>query len=291
MDVRPVHALRQQYPGAYSNGEAPAVSKRTIVIEGDRVVSVGSHPHIIEEDDRVVDLNGRTVMPGMATCHYHLTSPSGMHEGFAPYGYEYPPGYQALIAQRNLLTTLQQGYTLVVGAGAACDIDPAISQAIDDGFVQGPRFTPSLRELSTTGHANDLLAPWYWRLRTLGAARNCDGPDAFTLAVREEAKIGLKVIKLFVTRGHLVPCGNAIMMSIELGIDIIDHCDEMDDDVIAALAETGTFVVPSVHYPKVVAELTEAEAPEAAAEMKRGPAVHVRRLAEGGGRWRPPSPR
>jgi imidazolonepropionase-like amidohydrolase len=272
------------------------------VIDGDRIVSVGSHPHIIEEDDRVVDLNGRTVMPGMATCHYHSTYPSGMHEGFAPYGYEYPPGYQALIAHRNLLTALRQGYTLVVGAGAACDIDPAISQAIDDGFVQGPRFTPSGRELSTTGHANDLLAPWYWRLPTLGAARNCDGPDAFTLAVREEAKIGVKVIKLFVTRGHLVPGGNAvmemtrdelaaaidaahsrqilirghitgkraIMMSIELGIDIIDHCDEMDDDVIAALAETGTYVVPSVHYPKVVAELTEAEAPEAAAEMKRG---------------------
>jgi imidazolonepropionase-like amidohydrolase len=284
------------------DGEAPAVSKRTIVIDGDRIVSVGSHPHIIEEDDRVVDLNGRTVMPGMATCHYHSTYPSGMHEGFAPYGYEYPPGYQALIAHRNLLTALRQGYTLVVGAGAACDIDPAISQAIDDGFVQGPRFTPSGRELSTTGHANDLLAPWYWRLPTLGAARNCDGPDAFTLAVREEAKIGVKVIKLFVTRGHLVPGGNAvmemtrdelaaaidaahsrqilirghitgkraIMMSIELGIDIIDHCDEMDDDVIAALAETGTYVVPSVHYPKVVAELTEAEAPEAAAEMKRG---------------------
>jgi imidazolonepropionase-like amidohydrolase len=142
------------------DGEAPAVSKRTIVIDGDRVVSVGSRPHIIEEDDRVVDLNGRTVMPGMATCHYHSTYPSGMHEGFAPYGYEYPPGYQALIAHRNLLTVLQQGYTLVVGAGAACDIDPAISQAIDDGFVQGPRFTPSGRELSTTGHANDLLAPW-----------------------------------------------------------------------------------------------------------------------------------
>jgi cytosine/adenosine deaminase-related metal-dependent hydrolase len=76
------------------DGEAPAVSKRTIVIDGDRVVSVGSYPHIIEEDDRVVDLNGRTVMPGMATCHYHSTYPSGMHKGFAPYGYEYPPGYQ-----------------------------------------------------------------------------------------------------------------------------------------------------------------------------------------------------
>ena len=40
------------------------------------------------------------------------------------------------------------------------------------------------------------------------------------------------------------------MMAIELGIDIVDHCDEMDDEVIAALVDRGTFVVPSLHFPK-----------------------------------------
>ena len=39
-------------------------------------------------------------------------------------------------------------------------------------------------------------------------------------------------------------------MALELGIDIVDHCDEMDDEVIAALVETGAFVVPSLHFPK-----------------------------------------
>ncbi len=100
--------------------------------------------------------------------------------------------------------------------------------------------------------------------------------------MRDEVKKGVEVIKLFVTRGHLVKGSNdtmemtrdelaaavetahergvlvrghltgkrAIMMSIELGIDIVDHCDEMDDEVIAALVETGTFVVPSIHYIK-----------------------------------------
>jgi imidazolonepropionase-like amidohydrolase len=114
--------------------------------------------------------------------------------------------------------------------------------------------------------------------------------------------MGVKVIKLFVTRGHLVPGPNdqmemtraelaaaidaahsrqilirghisgkhAIMMAIELGIDIVDHCDEMDDEVIAALAETGTFVVPSIYYPKLVAEVMEAQGQGEAAEVKRG---------------------
>jgi imidazolonepropionase-like amidohydrolase len=50
-------------------------------------------------------------------------------------------------------------------------------------------------------------------------------------------------------RGHLVN-KPAILMALELGIDIVDHCDEMDEEVISALVETGAFVVPSLHFPK-----------------------------------------
>jgi imidazolonepropionase-like amidohydrolase len=282
------------------DGENPAGPDRHVVVEGDRITSVGADQPTVTHEDRVVDLQGYTVMPGMATCHYHSTSPSGMHGGFAPYGSEFPPAYQALIAHRNLLTALEHGYTIVVGAGSARETDPGIKQAIEDGFVLGPRFLPSGRELSTTGHANDVMVPWHWGLPEVGAARNCDGPDAFRYAVRNEVKMGVEVIKLFVTRGHLVPGANdamemthdelaaaietahergvlirahlagkrAIMMAIELGIDIVDHGDEMDDEVIAALAETGIFVVPSIHYLKLYAE-SESRAVEARADAKR----------------------
>ncbi|HYB81777.1 MAG TPA: amidohydrolase family protein, partial [Mycobacterium sp.] len=57
-------------------------------------------------------------------------------------------------------------------------------------------------------------------------------------------------------RAHLAG-KKPIMTAIELGIDIVDHCDDMDDEVIAALAETGTFVVPSVVYPKAISGLME----------------------------------
>jgi imidazolonepropionase-like amidohydrolase len=39
-------------------------------------------------------------------------------------------------------------------------------------------------------------------------------------------------------------------MALDLGIDIVDHCDEMDGEIIARLVETGAFVVPSLHFPK-----------------------------------------
>jgi imidazolonepropionase-like amidohydrolase len=264
------------------DGDHPAVSGRTVVIEGERIADIGSRC-APRPDDTVVDLGGRTVMPGMATCHFHSTY-QDLGATPAPYGSEYPPAYMALLSQKNLQTALTWGYTTVVGAGAAQDVEPGVKQAIESGLVAGPRFVPSGRELSTTAHGNDTV-PWYWDMPASGAVRICDGADAFRLAVREQVKRGTEIIKLFVTGGHgtLAPKERtelthdelaaaigtahekgvlvrghlankpAIMMAIELGIDIVDHCDDMDDEVITALVETSTFVVPSIYFPKVFA--------------------------------------
>jgi imidazolonepropionase-like amidohydrolase len=262
------------------DGDNPAVGGQTVVVDDGRIASVASSAPTPLPEDRVVDLAGRSVMPGMVTSHFHST----YHElgsTTAPYGNEYPPSYQALLSARNLTTALRWGYTGVIGAGAANDIEPGVRRAIEDGVIPGPRFMPSGRELSTTGHSND-GSPWYWGLPSTGSVRLCDGAESFRLGVREEIKRGAQVIKLFVTgghgttapkdrmemtrdelaaaietahsrgaliRGHLVN-KRGILMAIELGIDIVDHCDEMDDEVIAALVETDATVVPSLYFPK-----------------------------------------
>ncbi len=262
------------------DGEHPPVAGRTIVIDGDRIESVDVAPPAARGGDQTVDLGGRTVMPGMVSCHFHST----YHElgsTIAPYGNEYPPSYQALISLRNLQLAMRCGYTSAVGAGAANDIEPGVARAIGDGLFPGPRFVPSGRELSTTGHAND-GTPWYWHLPAAGSVRLCDGADEFRRGVREEIKRGARVIKLFVTGGHgtLAPRDQiemtrdelaaaidaahsrgvqirghivnkkAILLAIELGIDIIDHCDDLDDEIIEALVESGTSIVPSIYFPK-----------------------------------------
>jgi imidazolonepropionase-like amidohydrolase len=258
-----------------------------VVVDGDRIAAVaeGGGGHRGADDDVVVDLGGRTVMPGMATCHFHSTY-EDLGSVAAPYGSEHSPSYLAMVSHKNLLTALRWGYTTVVGAGGSQEVEPGIKTAIERGLVQGPRFSPSGRELSTTGHANDGV-PWYWNMPPSGAVRLCDGADGFRLGVREEVKRGAEVIKLFVTGGHGVPAAKArvemshgelaaaietahergvlirghlankraIIMAIELGIDIVDHCDEMDDEVIAACVEHGTYVVPSIYFTKVFAPL------------------------------------
>ena len=266
------------------DGWRPPVDNSTVVIEGERIAEVRTGTPT-EPVDQTVDLRGRTLMPGMFTCHFHATYHELGSRPNTPYGDEYPPSYLALIAARNLATALRHGFTGVIGAGGSHHVEGGVKRAIDDGLIPGPRFWASSRELSTTGHSNDSV-PWHWGMQASGAVRLCDGADAFRLGVREEIKRGADVIKLFVTgghgttapkdriemtrdelaaaidaahqrgaliRGHLVN-KPAILMALELGIDIIDHCDAMDDEIISALVDTGATVVPSLYFPKQFVE-------------------------------------
>lgn len=262
------------------DGEHPAKPGSHVVVEGNRITTVGTGSVETRAGDRVLDLAGRSVMPGMVTCHFHST----YHElgaSPAPYGLEAPPPYQALRAARNLETALRCGFTSAVSAGAPCDVDASMKRAINDGLIPGPRFVPGSRELSTTGHGND-TNPWYWEMAAWGAARCADSPEEFRKAVRDEVKRGAEMIKLFVTGGHgvLTPKDRlemtadefraavetahergaqirghivnkrAILLAIEAGIDVIDHGDAMDEECIAGIVDRGIFVAPSVLFPK-----------------------------------------
>lgn len=261
------------------------VTGQTVVVDSGRIAAIGSEvdaPNGPLDGDVHVDASGLSLLPGMFLCHFHTTY-YHLDSRFGPLGGNYPPSFQAVMAARNLKLALERGFTGIVSAGASYDIEPGLKQAIAEGIAVGPRFVPSGRELSTTGHSND-IAPWYWGHTEAGAIRICDGAEGFRLGVRDEVRRGAEVIKLFVTGGHgtfsprermemtweemgaaveaahgrgVMIRGHitnkpAIMKAIEFGLDIIDHCDEMDDEVIAALAETGIAVAPSVQLPKAI---------------------------------------
>ena len=256
-------------------GGTDPVSACTVVIEGTRISAVVPDAFNAEDDDRVVELPGHWVMPGMATCHFHTTYHQ-MGSARAPFGEEYPPPYQGLIAAENLRTALRWGYTSTVGANGANDVDGSVAQALADGFFTGPRFIPCSRGLATTDYGN--AAPWNWSLPATGSGgvRICDGEDGFRHAVRAELARGARVIKLFVTgahggsvpskrtvmtrpelaaavgvahahgalvRGHIAN-KRAILMAIDVGVDILDYCDDLDDEIVRALAGSSTFINP-----------------------------------------------
>src|SRR5665213_692166 len=263
------------------DGDGGVLHDAQVVVEGDRITSVRegvSAPSL--PDDREVDLAGRTVMPGMVNCHFHATY-HNLGGVPAPFGLEEPMALQAVRAVNSLELLLTAGFTSAVSAGAPFAIDASMKVAIDKGLIPGPRLVPCSRDVSTTGHAGDRSFPPHWQIGAMGAIRPSDGPDEFRRSVRAEIKEGAEIIKMFVTGGHgtigpkeqlemsreemaagieaahlrgakvrgHIANREAIMMALDLGIDVIDHGDGMDDECVERIVETDTPVVPSMLFP------------------------------------------
>ncbi len=279
------------------DGVHAAEPHSTVVVDGNRIVSVtaggaagGAGPASggagdLQPGDTVVDLGGRTLMPGMVSGHFHTTYHNVGGETL-PFGLERPPAYQALRALANAQLALSRGFTSVVGASAAFDVDASLAAAIRDGVVEGPRVVPASRDLITTADGNDTV-PWWYESAAMGVVRMCDGPDEFRKAVRDEIKRGAQIIKVYVTGGHgvMVPKHtvaltsaelqavveaahgkgrrvrahvahrDAILECIRLGVDIIDHGDGLDEVCIDAMVAAGTFLLPSLYLPLKILEL------------------------------------
>ena len=98
-------------------GDGAGQSGMSIVVKGDRIEQVTDGPVDAGPDDRVVDLGGRAVMPGMVSCHHH----AGYHQiGKKPLvvGFEAPPAYLALAGGQSMTSAL--GAALAMASRTAC---------------------------------------------------------------------------------------------------------------------------------------------------------------------------
>src|SRR6185436_8086792 len=173
--------------------EHGALAARTVVVEGNRIVSVSADGDVTRRaEDRVVDLAGATLMPGMVQAHWHGTYEALDFEP-PPVGLEKPPGYLMLLAAKHARMALDRGFTSLIGAAVGDAIDAQLKAAVEDGVVEGPRIVPCGRWLITTGDSNDLPNFWWWGITSPGSQRICDGADEFRKAVRQEIKEGAEI--------------------------------------------------------------------------------------------------
>lgn len=260
---------------------------RNVTLAGDRIASIGTqasgHP------GEQIDLEGMTLMPGLITSHLHADffkykladAVSGVQ-----LGKELPPGVLMAIGVRTCRVLIESGFTGYVGGACSHDIDAQLKMAIQLGIIDGPRILACGHHIGTTADAND-SRKWWQRFETPGIDVFADGPGEVRKLVREEIRRGAEMIKFFASPGHLIPghrgrrnmardeiaaivsaahergalvrshvCHKeSILECIELGVDVIDHGDEVDEECVDAMAKAGSFWVPSLTLTKACIDL------------------------------------
>ena len=248
-----------------------------VLVEGSRILEVSDVP-IRSGSAEVVDLRGRTLMPGLIDAHFHAIAASpdlGAVEHM-------PVSLIAQHARANLEATLQRGFTTVRDAAGA---DYGLSRAIEAGLIAGPRLFYSGHALSQTGGHGDFRSYESGSGLCscgLGArhfATVADGVPEVRRAAREELRRGATQIKIMGSGGVSSPSDpisnlqyseeeiraavwearswgtyvmahvytpEAIRRCVEFGVRSVEHANLIDADTAAVAAERGAFVVPTL---------------------------------------------
>jgi imidazolonepropionase-like amidohydrolase len=262
------------------DGERPARDGMSVVVEGNRIASVEDTAPVAREGDRVIDLRGRTLMPGMTQGHFHAGfGPCGVGNQGPMLGLDAPAAYFGVLGAKNLRTVLHSGFTSAIGSSNPFGLDVCLKDALINGIAEGPRYLACTREFMATGdQADGSNRSWFMELGNHGLVRKLDGVEQFRHATREELGRGCDVVKISISRGHgsapaeeytfvtddevravvevahdrgkrvraHCPSKIGILMCAKAGVDIIDHADRMDEESIEAILEADATVCPSM---------------------------------------------
>jgi|SRR5918911_399942 imidazolonepropionase-like amidohydrolase len=252
------------------------LSDQAILIEGERIKEVGAASLVASHAPtgvRVIDLQRATVLPGLIDCHTHLLSIWDGRLGTDEAGIlavaQMSMAERALMGAAMAREDLEAGITTVRDLGlSGMNGDVALRDAINAGWVQGPRILASTRKLTPTGgqfSTHSVLA----REIVEQEFAVVNGPEEARRAVREATYAGADVIKVVIDAGprvltleemraivdeaHRSRVKVAVHATTELGTrtaveagaDSIEHASIISDQTLQAMKERGIFLVPT----------------------------------------------
>jgi imidazolonepropionase-like amidohydrolase len=259
-------------------------TNQIIIVRGNRVESVSDAAHAnIPAGATEIDLSKQTVLPGLIDAHTHifLQGEDPAHGGYDANILTAPLALRAARATVAARRALEQGFTTLrdvetEGAGYG---DVGIKQAINEGYIPGPRLLVVTRAISTTG--GYMLEGYAPELQMPKGAQIVDGPVEARKVAREQLDHGADWIKVYMTHrswvgrngelasqptltveelraivdeahgwGKKVAChaysGIGLHRALDGGCDSIEHGLDLDDAAIAQMLKQGTWYVPTL---------------------------------------------
>lgn len=218
----------------------------------------------------VIDVGGRFIMPGMTETHAHLSFADASPFAIGDTSVE----DATITAVNNARLMLASGFTAAVSFGSTYQIDVALRGAINSGRIAGPRLLAAGRDLGAT--ASNVDSPG-------GLSQIADGPWALRQAVREQRKLGVDVVKIFIDGEAINPTNPpgelaftdeevvaivdeahrrrlrvacharsaaAVKQAVRAGVDYVGHANYLDNEAVDLLAAQNEriFVGPAIAW-------------------------------------------
>lgn len=240
-----------------------------------RDVAVKSSP---APDCQVIDVGGRTVMPGLIDCHVHVMA-TMMDLALNA---QLPAPTVVLRSLPIMKGMLERGFTTVRDVGGA---SYALAEAVAQGLAIGPRLIVCGKALSKTGgHSDgrpryDTYDPTRWAGNAGALGRVADGVDDVRRTCRQELRQGASFIKVMANGGVASPTdpiswlgytvdelkaaveeardaktyvaahlytAEGIVRAVQCGVHSLEHCNLIDSEAARLATEAGAVAVPTL---------------------------------------------
>jgi len=245
------------------------ITNAVIVLDGEKIAAVGQEGQVTQPPGEVINLAGKTVLPGLLNLHEHLELRRGL--GAWQEKVAQSDNWAMMRAVRNALLCLQEGVTTIRDCGSRRGLNLALKRGIEEGMIIGPRMVTCGQPLVMTGGHG-------WEICT-----EADGPDEARKAARQQLKAGADLIKAMASGGYIsyIKPGQdqpwssqltveemraafdeakkagkkttvhahppaAIRAAIEAGVDCIEHGVLLDKETAELMASKGIFLVPTL---------------------------------------------
>jgi imidazolonepropionase-like amidohydrolase len=272
----------------FDGTSADCRSGMQVLIESGHIREVSEKP-IKADDARVIDVAGRTLMPGLIDAHTHAYASDVSVQKVDHAGEPYRTAH----ASRMLGFALDCGFTTVRDIGGG---DYSLARAIEDKLIRAPRYFYAGKIISMTGGHGDF--------RQMNESRHshgycacgdfntlcviADGVDTCIKATREELRRGAHCIKIMGSGGVASPTdpiwmnqyredeiraivnetterrtytsahchpASAVRRCVEFGVRVIEHGTLIDDATAQFVATRDAFIVPTMVIIFVLVEL------------------------------------